>query len=42
MAFLRKSEHIEMRPYDAECFLSFEELGKKIGGAREAGKAVRM
>ena len=32
MAFLRKSEHIEMRPYDAECFLSFEELGKKIGG----------
>lgn len=42
MAFLRKSEHIEMRPYEAEYFLSFEELGKKIEEAREAGKAVRM
>ena len=42
MAFLRKSEHIEIRPYEAECFLSFEELGKKIEKAKEAGKAVRM
>ena len=42
MAFLRKSEHIEMRPYNAECFLSFEELGKKIEETREARKTIRM
>ncbi|MBF0649260.1 N-6 DNA methylase [Dysgonomonas sp. GY75] len=33
MAFMRESRHIEMTPYNAEEFVSWEELGKRIDAA---------
>jgi predicted RNA methylase len=34
MVFMRESRHIEMTPYNAEEFVSWEELGKRIDAAK--------
>ena len=42
MAFLRKSLHIEMRAYNAEEFITAEELKKRIGEARAMKHRLRF
>ncbi len=42
MVFMRESRHIEMKPYDAEEFLSREQLRKRIARAKSAKAGVRI
>ncbi len=42
MVFMRESQHIEMKPYNAEEFLSREQLRERIARAKEVKAGVRI
>lgn len=42
MVFLRKSAHIDMQPYNAEEFITMEELKDRIGEARSMKQRLRL
>jgi hypothetical protein len=42
MAFMRESDHIEMRPYSAETFLTRDEMKQKIAEAKEIKKGIKL
>ncbi len=42
MVFLRKSLHIDMQPYNAEEFITMEELKDRIGEARSMKQRLRL
>ena len=42
MVFLRRSRHIEMNPYNAEEFVSMEELKERVKKAREMKHRLRL
>lgn len=42
MVFLRKSAHIDMQPYNAEEFISMEELKDRISEARSMKQRLRL
>ena len=41
MVFLRRSQHIEMNPYNAEEFVSMAELKERVKKAREMKHRLR-
>lgn len=42
MVFTRKSRNIDMKPYDEDDFVSFEELGKRIGEVKALKTQLRV
>ena len=42
MVFLRRSLHIEMQPYNAEEFVSMDELKKRIAEVRKMKHRLRL